>query len=239
MILECWSHRLDSQLRPILQLFDIRGRLLQVNRGFYGIDPLIDFQVPADGDYIVRLHDLTYSGSADHVYRLDIDSGPRVAFAIPSVIQAGRQARVQLFGWNLVKSGPTQGRTLQSVAIEIPADQARSRRRLPLRMHPSQMVIEGLAWQLPGGHAPVFIGVTDIPVITSSTENQAPQTAQPISCPCDVSGQLVRGDEQHWYAIQAKRGEVLYLEGLGQILARQPSVARPCLRPQHLDLSTM
>ena len=216
VILECWSHRIDSQLRPVLQLFDSRGRLLQVNRGFYGIDPLIDFHVPADGDYTVRLYDLTYSGGADHVYRLDLDTGPRVAFAVPSVIQADHPGRVQLFGWNLDKSKPAHSHKLQSVTVEIPGDQARPHRLLPLRMHPSQMVVEGLAWQLPGSHAPVFIGVTDIPVVTSATDNHTSQTAQAISFPCEISGQLVRGDEQDWYAIQARRGEVLYFEGLGQ-----------------------
>ena len=31
-----------------------------------------------------------------------------------------------------------------------------------------------------------------------------------------MSGQLVAGDERDWFAIQARRGEVLFIEALGQ-----------------------
>jgi hypothetical protein len=34
--------------------------------------------------------------------------------------------------------------------------------------------------------------------------------------PSEVSGQLVAGDERDWFAIQARRGEVLFIEALGQ-----------------------
>ena len=101
VVIECWAERIDSALHPVLQLFDSDGRLLKVSRGYFGVDPLIDFRVPANGDYIVRLHDLTYTGSANHIYRLDIDTGPRVALAVPSVIRRGQSTRVTLYGWNL------------------------------------------------------------------------------------------------------------------------------------------
>ena len=39
-----------------------------------------DFRVPADGSYVVKVQDLISSGSAEHYYRLDVDTGPRVAF---------------------------------------------------------------------------------------------------------------------------------------------------------------
>ena len=67
VVLECWAERIDSALHPVLQLFDSAGHLLKVSRGYYGIDPLIDFRVPVDGNYIVRLHDLTYTGGANHI----------------------------------------------------------------------------------------------------------------------------------------------------------------------------
>ncbi len=39
---------------------------------------------------------------------------------------------------------------------------------------------------------------------------------QEIQYPCEVSGQLIAGKERDWYAIQAKRGEVLWIEAFGQ-----------------------
>ena len=82
--------RLDSKLRAVLELEDERGRRLASSRGYTGLDPLIDFRVPADGEYTVRLYDLTYTGSPEHVYRLDVDTGPRLEFAWPNVVERGK-----------------------------------------------------------------------------------------------------------------------------------------------------
>ncbi|MDA1166119.1 MAG: pre-peptidase C-terminal domain-containing protein, partial [Planctomycetota bacterium] len=103
VIIECFAERIDSSLRAMLELYDSEGRRLAVNRGYFGVDPLIDFAVPNDGTFTVRLYDLVYSGSNDHFYRLDIDTGPRVAFTLPAVVEAGRTSTVTLFGWNLGK----------------------------------------------------------------------------------------------------------------------------------------
>ncbi|MFQ5732768.1 MAG: PPC domain-containing protein, partial [Planctomycetaceae bacterium] len=103
VVIECRAERIDSRLRAVLELYDSRGRRLAVNRGYFGIDPLISFRVPEDGAYIVKVFDLVFSGSADHFYRLEIDTGPRVAFAVPPVLQRGQKTKVTLYGWNLRK----------------------------------------------------------------------------------------------------------------------------------------
>ena len=52
IVIECWAERIDSPLRAVLEIYDSHGRRVAVNRGYFGIDPLIDFFVPADGEYI-------------------------------------------------------------------------------------------------------------------------------------------------------------------------------------------
>ena len=238
VIIECSAERIDSRLRAVLELFDVGGRRLAVNRGYFGIDPLIDFQVPADGAYVVKLQDLTSSGSAEHYYRLDIDTGPRVAFTVPSVIERGKAARVTLYGWNLPPasiaaslprfSTTTEGLTppralkpdelLDRFEVDIPASVAEPSWPLPVRLQPAQAVLEGASFpfQLPGSHAPVMIGVTDVPVVLDHDGNHSVSSAQEIVIPCEVSGQLVAGDERDWFAIPAHRGEVFFIEALGQ-----------------------
>ncbi|MDP7275449.1 MAG: PPC domain-containing protein [Planctomycetaceae bacterium] len=214
VVIECWAERIGSLLHPILQLFDAKGRLLKVSRGYFGIDPLIDFPITRDGEYVVRLHDLTYTGGANHIYRLDIDTGPRVAFAVPAVIRQGRKSRLRLYGWNLANRVAAPG--LDSVEVEIPAGQARVSWPLPLRLAPSQTPVDGLAWQLPGAHAPVLIGVTDTPVIVGALDNRLPKSAHSLVIPCEVSGQLSEPDERDWFAFDARQGEVIYLEAFGE-----------------------
>ena len=217
VVVECSAERIDSQLRAVLEIYDASGRRLAVNRGYFGGDPLIDFRVPADGTYVVKVQDLISSGSAEHYYRLEIDTGPRVAFSVPSVIERGKATRVTLYGWNLPTAGSPES-LLDRVAVEIPALLARETWPLPVRLLPPQAVLEGavLPFHLPGSHAPVVIGLSDVPVVMDRGDNVSAATAQAIEVPCEVSGQLVAGGECDWFAIQARRGEVLYIEALGQ-----------------------
>ena len=223
VVLECWAERIDSRLRAVLEVYDASGRRLAVNRGYYGIDPLIDFRVPEDGSYVVKVQDLISSASDEHYYRLDIDTRPRVAFSVPSVVQRGKAARVALYGWNLPAPGDRavsvgDRPALDRLEVEIPASLAHETWPLPERLQPAQAVLAGSAFpfHLPGSHAAVVIGLTDAPVVLDRDDNHAPSSAQEIRVPSEVSGQLAAGDEQDWFALEARHGEVLYLEALGQ-----------------------
>jgi hypothetical protein len=232
VVIECWAERIDSRLRAILEVFDDHGRRLAVNRGYYGVDPLIDLHVPVDGAYIVKVHDLISTGGTEHYYRLDIDTGPRVAFTVPNVIPRGRPSRITVFGWNLTTDMPSVAASaatgvadpksarisgdLDRVDVEIPAALAQEQWPLPVGLAPAQIAFSGFAYHFPGSHASVAIGVSDLPILTDRGDNHAPETAQLISCPCEVSGRLVAGDERDWFAIEAARGEVLYFDVLSQ-----------------------
>jgi len=245
VVIECWAERIDSSLRAVLEVFDASGRRLAVNRGYYGIDPLIDFQVPADGNYVVKVFDLVFAGSLDHFYRLDIDTGPRVSFTVPSVIERGKTTRVSCYGWNL-QSGktelagnlPNDKRRLQELGatklhkkkklnqlgrrvvydridVEVTPPAKNEPNPQPIRLRSEQVAVDGFAFHLPKGHTPVFISVTDVPVIPEQSKHQSPATALKVSIPCEVSGQLIAGNEKDWFSFEAKRGEVLWLEAFG------------------------
>ncbi len=245
VVVECSAERIDSRLRAVLELFDSTGRRLAVNRGYFGIDPLIDFRVPADGSYVVKVQDLISSGSAEHYYRLDIDTGPRVAFSVPSVIPRGKASCVTLYGWNLKRhtqftqasgaaSAPRSSAAVEATGglppprspngefdrleVEIPASLAEPAWPLPVRLQPAQAVLAGASfpYHLSGSPTPVIMGVADVPVVLDRDDNHSPASAQELVVPCEVSGQLVAGDERDWFAITARRGEVFFIEALGQ-----------------------
>lgn len=219
VIVEVWAERIDSRLRAVLELFDSSGRRVAVNRGYFGIDPLIPFSVPEDGEYIVRVHDLTESGSPVHNYRLAIETGPRVAFTLPNVVQRGTTPRVSLFGWNLSNDGNQHAASgLEQLDVELSADDTQSVWPLPLRLQARQSALSesSLAYHLAESTTPVLIGLTDAAVCLDNGDNHAADRAQEIAVPCDVSGQLVAGDESDWYAVQTRRGEVLYTEAFGE-----------------------
>lgn len=229
IVLECRAERIDSRLRAILELYDAQGNRAASNRGYARTDPLIDFVAPTSGEFVVKMFDLTYSGSAAHVYRLDIDTGPRVEFAVPCVVERGKTTRVGLFGRNLVAhpvSRTVDRRAVLSpeldrspafdrvdVDVTPPADQTDYG---GLRLLPAQLAINAFPYHYPGSDAPVMMCATDVPVVQDVPGNHSPGSAREIPVPCEVSGQLAAGDEQDWFAVQARRGDVLWLEAFGE-----------------------
>ncbi|MGE0607051.1 MAG: PPC domain-containing protein [Pirellulales bacterium] len=221
LALSAWQ--IDSPLHGVLEVFDATGRRIAVNRGHRGIDPVIDFRAPANGDYWVKLFDQTYLGGSDYVYRLDFDMSPRVEFVVPVVVQNGQSAVVTLFGQNLLPSEaalaessgatasiPTQ---LDQVELSLPLSTVGL---TPLPLRPSQVVLDAFAYRHAAGHVAAMIGVTDVPVVRDLSQNHRPEAAQPIALPCEVSGQLIAGDEQDWFSFECQKGEVIWIEVLGE-----------------------
>ncbi|MGE0377600.1 MAG: hypothetical protein AB7I48_19575 [Planctomycetaceae bacterium] len=80
---------------------------------------------------------------------------------------------------------------------------------VPARLSSSQAVVEFFAYEHVGADKPVLIRVTDVPTAFDIGKHGSPETALLLDFPCEVSGQLIAGDEQDWYAFEAKRGEVI------------------------------
>jgi len=214
VVVECWSERIDSPLRPVLQLLDDQGRILDAHRCGVGLDPSLVVDVTQDTDFVIKLSDLIHGGTAEHVYRLDIDTGPRILFSVPSVVEKEMTRRVTLFGWNLNTSvdQPLQYDTLET-DVTAPSHPLAT---LPVRLEPAQVVLDGFVYRHPDGHAPIVIGMSDVPVVLDGPTNQTADTAQEIEVPCEISGQLIAEGETDWYAVDARRGEVFWLEGFGK-----------------------
>ncbi len=73
--LEATTTRFDSKMEPVLVLFDPSGR--ELARSAAG-EPLA-FQASADGNYLVRVHDVLYRGGAEYFYRLSATQGDRAS----------------------------------------------------------------------------------------------------------------------------------------------------------------
>ena len=104
---------------------------------------------------------------------------------------------------------------LDCVEVEIRPPAADRHERVPLPLRPAQVAVDAFPYYHPGSHAPALVGVTDVPVVSAAPDNTVPDHAQAVEVPCEVSGQLTEGDERHWYAVRARRGEVLWLEAFG------------------------
>ncbi|MCA9068159.1 MAG: PPC domain-containing protein, partial [Planctomycetaceae bacterium] len=221
IVIECRAERIDSPLRAVLELYDDEGERLAVNRGYFGVDPLIPFRIPADGTYTVKVFDLVYAGGADSVYRLTIGDKPKVVFSHPAVVPSGQASRVTLYGWNLSPRTPTAdplgtqaGEDLFET-VEVDVDPPAATGGNPHRLSSIQADVNSFAFRYRNSDHSIQIGLTDVPVVQDQAANHTSETAQSLTVPCEVGGQLSGGDDHEWYAIHVRRGEVLWLEGFG------------------------
>ena len=91
VVVDCASRGIDSKLDAVLVVADAAGRDLKVERR----GGILDFRAPADGRYVVKVHELTYQGGSPFFYRLTLRDLPPDA---PIVRHPSTQA-VNSFSW--------------------------------------------------------------------------------------------------------------------------------------------
>src|SRR5262249_4355309 len=102
VLIHCVAAALDSRLLAGMELYDSAGKHLGSSRYVRDQDPLLDYTVPQDGDYYLRLAEYTHTqGSAEHFYRLKISTTPWIDAISPLAVEPGKKANVTIFGRNL------------------------------------------------------------------------------------------------------------------------------------------
>ena len=99
---------------PTISLFDAQGKELARSNGFYSLDPLIDFTLPEDGAYFLRIRDLLYRGNPDSVYRLTSGVVPYNTYIYPTGGTIGNVIKTTIGGENLPKT---------EWEVKLPSDQ--------------------------------------------------------------------------------------------------------------------
>jgi hypothetical protein len=203
VVLDCQALRLDSTLRAQLVLSDDSGKEIARSRPtFHRTDPLLDIIAPADGDYVVQLHDATYAGGLP--YRLLITTRPHVAAAFPPALAPGAKAKLTLAGPNL---------TRREEEVTAPAFTG----RLDFRRHPPAASALMRGFQTEEG---VMMLHADHPVVVEAEPNDSADKAQPIALPCVLCGRLDRAGDADWYSFALNAGEAVHVEAFGERLER-------------------
>lgn len=72
VICDVVAGRLGSPLDPVVEISDAGGRRIAVEELRIGLDPVLAFRAPADGDYRLLLSNVSFHGSPAHVYRVTL-----------------------------------------------------------------------------------------------------------------------------------------------------------------------
>ena len=93
---------------------------------YFHPDPVIHYVVPADGDYILEIHDSIYRGREDFVYRLSVGELPYLTGIFPLGGRVSARANVALQGWNLPAATAAESSKSQGIAsISVPTGNRR------------------------------------------------------------------------------------------------------------------
>lgn len=224
IVMHCAGSSIDSRLDPQLELFDSAGRLITTNRNYNERDALICRALPADGEYFLRVSQFTYiGGGTDFYYRLRIAATPWIDAVYPPVIEPGKTASILLLGRNLPGgqpvAAPARVGALQqaSASIAAPADGI-TNWSLDYRgtLQPRSGSLNGFEYRVkagPGSSNPVLVGYATAPVVLEAADNDSEEKPQPITLPCEVCGRVEKRADRDWYTFNAKKGEILALEG--------------------------
>ncbi len=94
---ECYARRIRSGLDPVMNLYKADGGGIAGNDDSRGPDSYFRFNVPADGEYIIRVTDHLGRGGPDLVYRIEFQAiKPSLSLSIPRVERYG-QYRQQIY----------------------------------------------------------------------------------------------------------------------------------------------
>ncbi len=218
VVVECQAGKLDSQMDATLTLTNAAGKPLVSNGDYYGRDPLVDFVAPEDGDYLVKLHDLSYRGG--YPYRLIVSDRPQVENVFPRAVQAGQATEVIAYGRNL---GPGSKASPWRI-FDLPLDEVRLTVKPPEDVlasgayrffeHPTDYsvlptaatcTLRGFQFRPKFGdilaNAQTMV-LVDTPVTLEAEPNDTPEQAQVIKLPAVVSGRFDRERDADWYEFE-------------------------------------
>ena len=216
VLVRCEAREIDSKLEPVLELWDSAGR--EVSRSRTG--GLLDYTAPADGEFTVRLHDLTYRGGPEFFYRLSLGTFPYVDFVQP--ISGGPKSRFAVFGRNLPGGKVVDEKVqpaLEHIEVELAAgDPALTR---PLSTMPAQAGLDLFDYHLRherGVSDAVLLRLPTSDVLAEQEPNNTAATARKLIVPCEVAGRFLPNGDRDWFSFEAKKGDVYWVEVISQRL---------------------
>jgi hypothetical protein len=216
LIIDCAARAIDSRAEPTVVLTDAAGRELERSR----TGGVIDFTPPADGPYLLQVHDVTFRGGPAFFYRLSVSQRPQVDFVLPPAGLAGARGKFTLYGRNLPGGAPVEGmtldeRALQQLPVEVDLPPAAAAMSGAAPVTGAQVGTRGFEYRFHtdrGVSNPVFIAFAEPAPIGEKDDNDNSELPTKLIPPCSVAGQFFPQRDRDWFTFDAKKGEVWWVD---------------------------
>ena len=174
--------------QAVVTLYDSTGREVAFCDDYrFSPDPVLHYQVPADGEYTVEVRDAIYRGREDFVYRISIGELPFITSVFPLGGRSGQKTLVELTGWNL-----------RTDRITIDASQ------------PGVSSVSTRAGALESNRVP--FAADTLPEQLEREPNSTTKDAQPIALGTIVNGRVAHTGDLDVFSIKGRKGEAVVAE---------------------------
>jgi hypothetical protein len=172
-----------------LALYDAKGRELAYDDDFrFDPDPVLYYEIRADGEYVIEIKDAIYRGREDFVYRITVGELPFITSIFPLGGPAGAQTTVKLKGWNLPADRLRVDNTEKSPGV------------YPLSV--------GKQWS--SNCVPFAVGT--LPECLEKEPNNELASAQRVTIPVIVNGRIDRPDDCDVFSFEGRAGSKIVAE---------------------------
>ncbi|MBI5818253.1 MAG: hypothetical protein HZA88_04635 [Verrucomicrobia bacterium] len=185
------SDAVPGWFQATLALYDAKGREVAYDDDFrFNPDPVLHYEIPADGDYVIEIKDSIFRGREDFVYRITLGEMPFITSIFPLGGPAGGKTKVELKGWNLPVANLTvEGRQTPGIhSISV-----RNSNTVPF-------------------------AVSELPECFEKEPNNEKSHAQRVTLPMIVNGRIDKPDDVDVFRIEGREGDEFVAEVMARRL---------------------
>lgn len=182
--------------QPIVRLCDADGREMAFADDFrFHPDPVIYFEVPEDGEYVLSITDALFRGRESFVYRVTIGELPYLTDIFPLGGRVGEPVRLEMSGWNLD----------DAAIAPPPPDAAPGIHLLTATKGPYQS-------------NPKPFALDTLPECLDQESNDGVADAQKVTLPIIVNGRMNHPGDWDVFEVEGHAGETVVAEVLARRL---------------------
>jgi hypothetical protein len=176
--------------QAVLKLCDSNGKELAYNDDFrFNPDPLIYFEVPEDGEYLLSINEALFRGRESFVYRITVGELPFVTGIFPLGARVGEPVKIEATGWNLEKTtlAPPPKDAIAGQYLLAATDGTRVSNYVPFALD-------------------------TLPECMEQEPNDSPAKAQKVQMPVIINGRIDRPGDWDVFEVEGKAGETIVAE---------------------------
>ena len=223
VLIHCLARRMESPLQASVTVLDAGRNILPLPTTSIRGDMLLDFTPPANGDYFLKIADLTYAGGTTLSYRIALDPGPHIDFILPPAGVPGSTARYTIYGRQLPGSKPSEfelgGVRLEAFDVEITLPNTADQLEPCENLSAFESGVDGVPYRLAtssGVTDPVMIYFAPQSLTREIEPNNTPQQAQAIAVPGEYYGQFQQPNDADLFTFTAQARETFLIEVFSQ-----------------------